>query len=376
MMIDTQHTTLDVLQLKQLVSQSTGIPPWCYALYSSGKPLSGRVVTSRGSLELKVRGRGGAGLDVVHKVDKALAYAERTSGTLQDVLSAADILLRVGEAVPMFGPACRVVCEILDEVRASVEKVDDVLEAGRRVVDTLKVLAILKDHLARLKPLECVELESVMRGVEALLRDVKEVLLAFRSRGWFKRATQLGRHAKTLKKLDRRIRDKMEVALNLYRFAQDAAAAETQQQLLHLLQEGHYALEEAVAEMVAERVHTLRMTEEATIADLENNAEGLSDVAMAASISEQFLLEELRIFGGEVCKQYEHVQESLKKITAALEDLRQRPPNGLNQYEYVRKANAKPRVTDKRAAVLGSGALLELRIRCVSERVLPSFWLL
>ncbi|KAL1510192.1 hypothetical protein AB1Y20_006522 [Prymnesium parvum] len=303
-----------------------------------------------------MRGQGGGNGDRLHQVDRALAYTERTSGTLQELLSVADVLLKVGEAVPIFGPACKVARDILAEVSASADKVDDVLEAGRRVVDTLKVLNILKENLTRLGGAERAELESVMRGLESLLQDMKEVLLSFRSRGWFKRVIQLGKHAKTLKRLDGLIRDKMELAMSLYRFAQDAAASATQNQLLQLLQERSYALEEAVAEKVDERVRGGRMTEEAAIADLENDADALSDVARTARISEQALLDEFRAFGAEVCKQYEHVQESLMKINAAVEALRQRPANGLDLYEYVRKPNAKPRATDKKAATLGSGS--------------------
>jgi len=70
-----------------------------------------------------MRGRGGGNGDRLHQVDRALAYTERTSGTLQDLLSVADVLLKVGEAVPIFGPACKVARDILAEAeKATAEK--------------------------------------------------------------------------------------------------------------------------------------------------------------------------------------------------------------------------------------------------------------
>ena len=43
-------------------------------------------------------------------------------------------------------------------------------------------------------------------GLTAMLMDLKEVLTSFGETGWLKRALQLSKHTKTLRKLDKKIR--------------------------------------------------------------------------------------------------------------------------------------------------------------------------
>ena len=77
--------------------------------------------------------------------------------------------------------------------------------------------------------------------------------------------------------------------MRLYRFAQDAASATSQEQLQALLQERFYALEEAVAAKVKERVDSAaeagtHKSEEAAVAEIEQDADALKEVADKAGI--------------------------------------------------------------------------------------------
>ena len=62
-----------------------------------------------------------------------------------------EAVLKVASAVTLIGPVCVVAKDILDDVRKCADKADDVLEAGRRVCDTLKTIEIMACHLGRLE---------------------------------------------------------------------------------------------------------------------------------------------------------------------------------------------------------------------------------
>eukprot|EP00966_Prymnesium_polylepis_P213401 4942422-Prymnesium_polylepis.1 len=210
--------------------------------------------------------------------------------------------------------------DILAEVRANADKADDVIEAGRRVVDTLKMLEVMAANMHLLGAAERRDLESLMGELQAMLFDVKDLVCSFGKSGWFKRAMQLGKHAKTLKKLDARIRGALVLATNLYNFAQDAAAARKQEELMELVQERFYALEEAVESKIKERTTGCK-TEEEAVAELGKDAAALSEVAQRAGIKEEVMLAELREFGVEVREQYVQLKASLDKVGTSVQKI-------------------------------------------------------
>ena len=144
----------DVAALKAAVHAKTHLPPEAQVLTFAGKviddahTISSYGIVSGTTIHLAVRGRGGAptqssvAASALHCVDKALERGEHASALLQTGLDVAEKILKVGTAVPLLGPVCAVAKDILGEVRASADRVDDVLEAGRRAVDTLKTLEV------------------------------------------------------------------------------------------------------------------------------------------------------------------------------------------------------------------------------------------
>ena len=144
------------------------------------------------------------------QAERSLARADQVADLVTSGLDVAAGVLKVASAVPLFGEPCRVAMEILTDVRMVADKVDDVLEAGRRVVDTLKLLEVMSRNLDRLSGQEKADLQALMDELQVMLLDVQSVVRSFGQHGWFKKALQLGKYAKTLKKLDRKIRDAME----------------------------------------------------------------------------------------------------------------------------------------------------------------------
>eukprot|EP00966_Prymnesium_polylepis_P153417 3543523-Prymnesium_polylepis.1 len=63
----------------------------------------------------------------------ALDHADDVSDVVQNGLDIVAAVLKVA----LLGPVCMVAKYILEDVRKCADKVDDVLEAGRRVYDTL-----------------------------------------------------------------------------------------------------------------------------------------------------------------------------------------------------------------------------------------------
>eukprot|EP00966_Prymnesium_polylepis_P285578 6596728-Prymnesium_polylepis.1 len=313
----------------------------------------------------------------LRKAEKSLKRADDALALVQSGISIAKSILKVGSAVPLLGGACKVAKDILEEVQASADKVDDVMEAGRRIVDTLKMLEVMATNLYRLGEAERHDLEVLISELQAMLLDVKEVVSSFGTSGWLKRATKLGKHAKTLKKLDAKIRRTVELAMNLYKFANDAAAAEMQQQLIKLVQERFYALEEAVESKVKERASGSQTDVEAAAAALEKDAVALSEVAQRAGIIEEVMLVELQEFSAEVREQYMQIKASIDRVGAGVDRVgagvdevrdqlgelktmmgSMRYDEG-GRYEYIRLKDADEDDTDEQAAVLGKGTFGE-----------------
>ena len=59
----------------------------------------------------------------------------------------------------------------------------------------------------------CDGVDAPATGLIALLEDLKKVLNTFGQSGWIKRAVQLSKHTKTLRKLDKKIRDQVRVSV-------------------------------------------------------------------------------------------------------------------------------------------------------------------
>jgi hypothetical protein len=254
----------------------------------------------------------------------ALDHADDVSDVVQNGLDIVAAVLKVASAVPLLGPVCMVAKYILEDVRKCADKVDDVLEAGRRVYDTLRTIEVMARYLARLEEQERADLKQLMEEVRAALVEMKELVETFGQRGWFKRLLQLSKHDKTFRKLDRKIRDKMEMAMRLYRFSQDAATAKTHQQLETFLGERIYALEEALAAKVKQCIDegTANTSDEA-LEGIEQDADALDELARTAGISAAEMSVEMQEFCDEVREEFEQLQSGMNSLVSSLHEIKQ-----------------------------------------------------
>jgi len=249
--------------------------------------------------------------------ERALDDADDVSHLIQGGLDVAEAVLKVASAVPLLGPVCNVAKDILDDVRKCADKAHDVLEAGRRVCDILKTIQVMARHLERLGEQERTDLKELMDEVRAALFDMRDLVKSFGQRGWFKRLLQLSQHENTFRKLDRKIRDKMEMAMRLYRFAQDTATAETQKELEIFLVDRIYALEEALAAKVEECTDQ-GYTSQQALGVIEQDAGTLSELAHDAGISAAEMSVEILEFQAEVRKDFEQLQSDINGLASSL----------------------------------------------------------
>mmetsp|Transcript_69466 Transcript_69466/g.208498 ORF Transcript_69466/g.208498 Transcript_69466/m.208498 type:complete len:777 (+) Transcript_69466:88-2418(+) len=249
--------------------------------------------------------------------ERALDDADDVSHLIQGGLDVAEAVLKVASAVPLLGPVCNVAKDILDDVRKCADKAHDVLEAGRRVCDILKTIQVMARHLERLGEQERTDLKELMDEVRAALFDMRDLVKSFGQRGWFKRLLQLSQHENTFRKLDRKIRDKMEMAMRLYRFAQDTATAETQKELEIFLVDRIYALEEALAAKVEECTDQ-GYTSQQALGVIEQDAGTLNELAHDAGISAAEMSVEILEFQAEVRKDFEQLQSGIDGLASSL----------------------------------------------------------
>jgi len=249
--------------------------------------------------------------------ERALDDADDVSHLIQGGLDVAEAVLKVASAVPLLGPVCNVAKDILDDVRKCADKAHDVLEAGRRVCDILKTIQVMARHLERLGEQERTDLKELMDEVRAALFDMRDLVKSFGQRGWFKRLLQLSQHENTFRKLDRKIRDKMEMAMRLYRFAQDTATAETQKELEIFLVDRIYALEEALAAKVEECTDQ-GYTSQQALGVIEQDAGTLNELAHDAGISAAEMSVEILEFQAEVRKDFEQLQSDIHGLASSL----------------------------------------------------------
>ena len=286
--------------------------------------------------------------------DRKLARAERAIDVVKSGARIVDALLLIGEGVPMLGDVCRVARTILNHVQAFAEKVDDVLEMGERVRDALQLLNRMSENMRQFPATE--ELKERWRELHTVLSDIDGVVASFGDKGWMKRAIAMRRkHSKALSELDERLGRSLESLLRLYEMERDAK----------LLAPRTYPLEAAVEQRISEYMHTQGASEEAAMTALQRSEQTLREMAAELSIADEELMFELRELGAEVREGFGHVQAGQAEIkeqlaameaktAAALKELRRKPANGLDAYEYVARSDAGTK-KGKRAALLGRG---------------------
>ena len=246
--------------------------------------------------------------------DERLDQADATLQFIDAGLDIAAAILRVGSHVPVFGGACAAAKDVLDVVRQVKDKAEDAVEAGRRVVDVLKVLRMLSENVSNLGRDKQDELNAEMNALKALLTDVKELIQSFGTKGWLRKAWSMKKHAMTLSRLDKRMRDSVDTLMRMYQLANDAEVLQRlKEEGVRLAQDGRYKLDAAIEEQVSKRLRPgapdAEAAEAEALAALQTDAQLRAEFAAAAGLSRELaagLSDELAALS----KQLEGIQQA------------------------------------------------------------------
>ncbi|KAH8083364.1 hypothetical protein JL720_8246 [Aureococcus anophagefferens] len=170
-----------------------------------------------------------------------------SEGVVARGMTAARVLLTAGRVMPVIGPVCEAAQDILRSVDEHLRKSDDVLMAGRRVVDVLGALQQMSANAAKLESGNADLVESKMRKLKGLLCDFKLAVDAFGREGWLKRAFLQHGRINSLTKLDKEITTCLESLQLDYKLAMDAEILERT-----------YQMEQSITMLVAKRCSETR----------------------------------------------------------------------------------------------------------------------
>ncbi|KAJ8604650.1 hypothetical protein CTAYLR_006524 [Chrysophaeum taylorii] len=184
--------------------------------------------------------------EATERTDPQRADVERVDDFVDQGLDVTLSILSTGRALPLISEACGVAGAILKDVQKYKDKADDVVQAGRRVLDVLEFLRLLTSRVRELSPESTSEVRAAMADITQLLEEFKTAVEKFGKPGFFKRFWKQREYAGTLSRLDGEIRDKLDFLTNAYGLARDA-------QVEGLPRAITYKLEEALEKYVDER---------------------------------------------------------------------------------------------------------------------------
>ena len=228
-----------------------------------------------------------------------------SEGVVAQGMNAAHALLTVGQAtgLPLIGPICEVARDILSSVEEHSRKADDVVMAGRRVVDVLGALQQMSKNAAKLEFGNADLVESKMQKLKGLLCDFKLAVDAFGRAGWLKRAFHQRGHVNSLTKLDKEIATCLESLKLDYKLAVDA----------DILQRT-YQMEQSITMLVAKRCSETHEDPAAAAAILARTPVAIAEVVENAHVPEDELLIEMRELSGEVSKGLAKILDSHREV--------------------------------------------------------------
>lgn len=162
------------------------------------------------------------------------------------------------------------------------------------MLDVLRVLRKMAENSARLAPRHSKDVKEQMSDIQSMLTDMQELISDFKKKGWLKRMWRLSKKAKTLMKLDTRLRRSVDTLMRLYQLAHDADARE------QFLEERKYALEAAIEEQVQKRMRERGESEEIALSASGEDPQAICEVVVKAGISAELFQQEISEFRDEV----------------------------------------------------------------------------
>merc|ERR1719155_329081 len=241
-------------------------------------------------------------------------------------MTAARVLLTAGRVMPVIGPVCEAAQDILHSVEEHSRKSDDVLMAGRRVVDVLGALQQMSANAAKLESGNADLVESKMRKLKGLLCDFKLAVDAFGREGWLKRAFLQHGRINSLTKLDKEITTCLESLKLDYKLAMDAEILERT-----------YQMEQSITMLVAKRCSETREDPAAAAAILAQTPFAIAEVVENAHVPDDELLIEMREMNGEVRQGLAQILVSHRELLDSHDKMQQGHATILEKLETLTK---------------------------------------
>lgn len=219
----------------------------------------------------------------------ASSYDKTRRGALRQALLRAKSKIRGLGAARLTSPGLkRVLCTLqttLEHVEPLLQKADDILAAGERIVSVVEVLQLVGDNTTSL---DTTTAETCMNELNGLLETFAHGIQRYCDEGWLRQKWMLlaNRHTADLAAVDAKIVIKLDDLLRAHCIARD-------QHTGTLLARQTYVLEAAMKEQITRRVMETGKDSHDAANELAENEAAILAVANAAHIDKEELSREL-----------------------------------------------------------------------------------
>jgi len=154
----------------------------------------------------------------VAAANRATHRAQRASRLVDKGLTAADVVLRVGCAIPFVNSACVVARDCLQVVQRAKRRADDLLNAAQRVVDVLETLRLIAENTAAHLDADAqADVEARIAGLYADLTQLLAVMDGLGHKNLVQTVIKLvGERSQKLASLDANIVASLEALKTIY----------------------------------------------------------------------------------------------------------------------------------------------------------------
>lgn len=239
--------------------------------------------------------------DDFNRESAKMSHVIEVSGAL---LTGVNVVLTIGAALPVVGNICETLQSLSQVCEARYNKVKDVMEVAKRVVDVGKFLAKLDSVVQSFHELETSEESSMLHELnQAMLKlndSLKEMLEAVYklNKGGFLKAMVMGNGVKKLSKLDNEVTVGLEKINELYNLARDKSIASSLSVLL--ARTSNYKLEtqvDAIVCTIGSKVHEpgQMLSDEDIRRDVLSDPNILKQLEVEGGLSSDVVQEELEL---------------------------------------------------------------------------------
>lgn len=243
--------------------------------------------------------------------------AERASKVVEVGLRICSGLLLVCEVLPVVGGVCGVAREILKDVRELKDKADDVVNAGCRVVDVLKLLELFSENANKtLEAKARADVEERIGELEQLLEAVRDQVRAFREEGFLMKMIMTWSRVKTLSKLDGKIDRAMQSMRDAYNLARD-------NRIFELFGTMEYKLEAAIVASIRARAEGASESLEEAGTSVAKDEKAILGIAARGGVPNVVLELEITKFPEDFRRRFRALGTNVDVIRRLCEEMKQ-----------------------------------------------------